>query len=455
MKKINIYIVLFIGIVSLNSCSSFLDVPPPKDQLAAEVAFADDQVATATVLGMYSQMNAYNNQFANGLLSFLTAMSADEFYYAFNFYDDFKDNNLSPNTSFLDRFWSQPYAYINHANKIIEGLQASNGVTENVKNQLLGEAHFIRAFCYFYLVNLFDGVPIVVDTDYQKNTLLPRSPSDEVNQFIIDELVLAEQLLDDAYTGQERVRPNKKAASTMLARAYLYQEQWVEAEAEATKVIQDSRYIILDSLHHVFLIDSKEAIWQLQTANTSTVGVNTWEGFNIVPFNPGTRSNYNVYEEALDSYEAGDQRKEDCLTTYELNAETFYYPYKYKRRTASPVVEYSMVLRFAEVYLIRAEARAQQNDLGNAIADLNVLRRRADVEELPLNLDQASVLAAVEQERRIELLGEWGHRWFDLKRTGRAVDVLSPIKTGFTASDLLFPIPLAAILTNPNLTQND
>lgn len=114
-----------------------------------------------------------------------------------------------------------------------------------------------------------------------------------------------------------------------------------------------------------------------------------------------------------------------------------------------------MVLRLAEQYLIRAEARAQQNNLAGAAADLNAIRQRAGLEPLPDNLDKAAMLLAVEQERRIELFAEWGHRWFDLRRTGRSLAVLSPIKPDLTATDLWYPIPLSAINTNPFLTQNE
>jgi hypothetical protein len=113
-----------------------------------------------------------------------------------------------------------------------------------------------------------------------------------------------------------------------------------------------------------------------------------------------------------------------------------------------------MVLRLAEQYLIRAEARAQQNNLAGAKDDVDAVRLRAGLPVLPDNLNRDEMLLAIEQERRIELFSEWGHRWFDLKRTGRALAVLSPLKAGITATDLLYPIPLDALKTNPNLVQN-
>lgn len=109
-----------------------------------------------------------------------------------------------------------------------------------------------------------------------------------------------------------------------------------------------------------------------------------------------------------------------------------------------------MVFRLAEQYLIRAEARAQQGDATGAKADINAIRNRAGLPDTDAD-GQASILAAIEHERRIEFFTEWGHRWFDLKRTGRADAVLSPIKPNWQSTDVLFPIPLQEIENNPNL----
>jgi hypothetical protein len=105
--------------------------------------------------------------------------------------------------------------------------------------------------------------------------------------------------------------------------------------------------------------------------------------------------------------------------------------------------------------LIRAEAEAQEGKLSDAIADLNIIRNRAGLPDLSLSLDQAQVLTAVMQERRIELFGEWGHRWFDLKRTGHAVTALSQDKGHAVSSNgLLWPVPYGELISDPNLKQN-
>jgi hypothetical protein len=132
----------------------------------------------------------------------------------------------------------------------------------------------------------------------------------------------------------------------------------------------------------------------------------------------------------------------------------YFYPYKYKRRINTPVDEYTIVLRLAEQYLIRSEACHKQGKFQEALGDINIIRERAGL--LPLELTAEDELyKAIFQERKLELFTEFGHRWFDLKRTGLVHAVLSPIKgDNWQETDQLFPIPFAEIQLNPELTQN-
>ena len=148
-----------------------------------------------------------------------------------------------------------------------------------------------------------------------------------------------------------------------------------------------------------------------------------------------------------------------------LPARTFYFPYKYKAFT--PNIEGMVVFRLAELYLIRAEARAQQGMLtGNnsAVADLNTIRARAagtTVGVLPpiAVTSKEDILAAIAHERQVELFTEWGNRWFDLKRTGMAdvvMSVVAPQKGATWNTDWqLLPIPQNEIIANPKLEQNN
>ncbi|MEO9020775.1 MAG: RagB/SusD family nutrient uptake outer membrane protein [Ginsengibacter sp.] len=433
-----------------------MEIPPPENQLVSENAFADDKTADATMAGLYSIMNAYNYQFGNVLSSFMPAFGSDEFYYAFSNtnFDEFKNDALTPDNSYVNSFWESSYSSIYQANAVMEGIDKSTSLSENTRNQLMGEAKFVRAFCYFYLVNRFGDVPLILNTDYKVNTVMPRTEKSQVWDAIVKDLTDAQGMLSSDYNGTERIRPNKQAATTLLARTYLYLGKWDLAEAEATKVINDPKYKLLDNLNDVFLKNSEEAIWQLQSVNKSTAGVNTWEGFNIVPFSPTGRAYYNLYDVLVNSFEPGDARLANWTKTYVTGGKTYHFPYKYKIRTAAPVQEYTMVIRFAELFLIRAEARAQQGELDDARDDLDKIRERAALEDLPAGLNKDQLLAATAQERRVELFAEWGHRWFDLVRTGKAIEVLKPIKPEIDQHDLIYPIPLSAMRTNPFLVQN-
>ncbi|MFN0257138.1 RagB/SusD family nutrient uptake outer membrane protein [Pedobacter ureilyticus] len=454
------FIPLYIAALSISSvsCKKFLEADPPKTFSVSEVVFQDEKIATSATVGMYTSMNGFNSQFASGFLSILMSITADDYYYGASSYDAYKNNDLLPSTSYLDRMWSQPYAIIGQANSVIEGV-ANSSLSASVKTQLTSEAKFVRAFCYFYLVNMFNKVPLVIDTDVNKNKTLPQSTKQEVYNLITQDLIDAVAGLGDAYASAERVRPNKKAAQALLARVYLYTQKWELAESTASLVIADNRYKIPTDLTTVFTKTSEEAIWQLLTVNVSTTGVNTWEGFSMVPNNTTVNPLYRIYQTTLDAFAGTDKRKLIWTTEQVFGGVPYRYPSKYKYRTATPVVEYNTVLRLAEQYLIRAEARANIGTaakISEAVNDLNVLRSRANAQpSLSSNLSKADALLAVENERRFELLGEWGHRWFDLVRTNRAVQVLSAKTNGFTASDMLIPIHEEILKTNTNLKPND
>lgn len=473
------YILGVLLLTAVFSCKKFVDVGDPKDQLPTSVIFLNDASATAAVVGIYSDMNAFNYQFANVLTTFLGAMSADEFVYASTLanFDEFKNNSVLPGNQYADLLWSQPYEFIYRANAIVEGASASTTLSPATKSQVLGEARFVRAFCYFYLVNMFGDVPLITDTDVIKNTDKARTPKAEVYAAIIEDLVEAKKLLINDYPGnKERTRPNKAAATLLLARAYLYTENYALAEQEATAVINTPGYALLDNadpnnaahMTKTFLKNSNEAVWQLQVVNVA-LGRNTWEGNTIVPVSSPL---YRMTKDAtglVPAFEPGDKRFINWVGKFVPPATpdiTHYYPFKYKVRVGTVGVaptEYSMVLRFAEAYLIRAEARIQQSKFSEGKDDLNVIRKRAGLTDLAAPASISAGMVLVEKERRVELFAEWGHRWFDLKRwkstTGvagktRADDVLPATKTAWKSTAVLFPIPTSALRTNKNLVPN-
>lgn len=447
----------------VGACKKFITVDSPPELVVASAVFIDDKTATSTIIGLYSQMMNVNLYLANGALSLYAGLSADEIYNTTNStnIDPFTANAIpSNNTIIQTNMWRYGYNYIYQANACIEGLKDNTKVSAPLRNQLVGEAKFIRALNYVYLVNLFGNVPFIASTDYSISEKEPRTNIIEVYKHIITDLQEAEILLTPDYPSAFATRVNRYAASALLARVYLYQQNWVLAEAKATEVINSGTYTLVKPLANVFLAGSKEAILQFIPVNTS----NTAEGANFLPSSATVRPPYVLTNNLINAFEVGDLRKTDWVNKNTVASVAYYYPYKYKVKTGTTKTEYNMVLRFAEQYLIRAEARIQQEKIQEGISDLNILRTRArqtptanlanPLPNLSATVTKPDALLAVEQERRIELFCEGGYRWFDLKRTGRIDAVLSSSKSAWQPSAALFPIPFTETQKNPFLTQN-
>ncbi len=450
-----------IGLLSwcLLGCESFLEVALPKAIVDGKTVYKDDETATAAVIGIYHEFIA-SGQFASGStgsVTFLSGLSSDELVLTNTdpLFTPFNENELTPLNLVNTNIWSSCYKSIYAANAVLEGIQNSGSLTPAVSAQLKGEALFIRAFCHFYLVNLYGEVPLIRTTDYRLNQDAPRDEIAEVYAGMVNDLLEAKQLLASDYVTIERVRPNKAAAAAMLARVYLYMEEWTNAETQASIVITNALYDLENDLNNTFLANSDEAIFQLINPLLKT---STSEGALFVPAPNSAPGQVMLADTLVKSFELNDKRRANWVGSY-AGASVAYYPLKYKKRLSASSVtkEYSMVLRLAEQYLIRAEARARNGKLvgsNSAQSDLNEIRSRAG---LPVTaaVTEAELLLAIEQERKVELFAEWGHRWLDLKRTNHADAALNS-KPFWEPTDVLYPIPESELLNNPNLNpQND
>ncbi|PUZ19439.1 Starch-binding associating with outer membrane [Chitinophaga costaii] len=447
--------------MSAAGCKKFIDVDAPSDQLVTSTAFATDNTLKSTISGMYITMaysNSYDLQFN---LSFLTGNSSDEFkfYVPSSDYDPYYFYTLATDEYKVAALWADLYSSIYQANSIIEGVQNSTGtISSTMKTEAISEAKFVRAFCHFNLVNLYGDVPIVTTTDAVKNNTLYRSKKEDVYKQIISDLTDARDhlLTDYSYANGERTRPNKYVAQALLSRAYLYAGDWANAQLNADSVINHTElYNLLstEKLGGIFVKNNQEAIWQVTASPAAFVGF-TQEG-QYYSFGSKSIPNYLLSDYLVKAFETGDKRFDNWVGTSTYEGTTYYYPFKYKQSAEDEGDdgEYCTYLRLAEQYLISAEAKAQQNNLSGAIAAINVIRSRAGLPATTAS-SQADILLAVEQERRIELFGEYGHRWNDLRRTGRADAVLSKVKEGWTTNAALYPIPKYDRNNNHNLTQN-
>jgi len=445
----------------LFSCKKFVEIPPPANMIVGETVFSNDKTATSAIVGLYTSLMENTNSLLNGDITIYPGLSSDELnrnYRSENF-DAFLNNAITVNNDKISSMWSFAYKEIYQTNAIIEGVTKSSGMSKAMKSQLTGEAKFVRSLVYFYLINLFGDVPLITTTDYNVSDTLSRASVEDIYQKIIVDLKEAQINLSDEYITSpsspgERIRPNRLAATALLARVYLYEKDYLNSALQAGVVINSGYYSLEEDLNKVFLPESKEAILQLFPVNQY---VNTSEGNNFVPFDTSAPPVFSLTDNLLTAFDSNDQRLVNWTKTYSVADKSYTYPYKYKVGYKSPSdqpTEYNTVLRLAEMYLVRAEARAQQNDISGSQEDLNIIRRRAGLNNTPAS-NQTDLLLAIEHERQIEFFAEWGHRWFDLKRTGRA-NLLFAIAKGsnWQATDALYPIPLYEIRSNSRLFQN-
>jgi hypothetical protein len=445
--KLSILILLF---SALCSCEEFVQVGLPSTKIATAVVFEDDKTATAATLAMYEMMQriaAFGSAGSLNSVTTLGGLSADEFRNFSADYLDIADNNLPASNPNVLGLWSTLYHNIYIANSVIEGVQRSNALTPATAATLEGETKFMRAFCYFYLVNFFGDVPLATTTDYRTNSALPRTTVSVVYDQITKDLTDARNLLPQAYSSADRGRPNYFAATALLARVLLYKKDYAGAEQMVNEVIAASSLYNLSPLPgDSFLIKSTEALWQLVTTATTR---NTWEGRNFILISSPML--LSLSDELVNSFEPGDKRFANWIGTFQSGANVFKYANKYKQRTGTPVTEHSVILRLSEMFLIRAEARTMLNNTDGARSDIDRIRDRAGLGATTAQT-QDELLRAILQERNVELFTEWGHRWLDLKRMGKAEEFLAPLKNGWSKSDELYPIPEAEMLKAPSLT---
>jgi hypothetical protein len=443
-------LVLAIGFLFLG-CEDFLEPETPLDQIEQVNVFASQATATAAVTTLYGKLR--DGGFLSGGLAgngFLFGLYSDELdYHSFPGFpqEPFYLHQVLPSNTALTDVWNVPYNIIYSANAVLEGIETDNALPVELKRQLRGEALFVRGFCHFHLVNAFGDIPYIKTTDYSVNTAVKRMASGQVYDNILADLLEAKALLGNEYMDTERILPNSLVVSALLARVYLYREDWANAELESSRLINSSIFTLDADINNVFLKDSPSTIWQFKPLNE---GDNTMEAnVYVLPSAPPEIAALNPA--FVTDMEDGDLRRTNWIGEVSDGSQTWYFPFKYKERSNTGTsLEYSKVFRLAEQYLIRAEARTMMGNISGAQQDLNMVRTRAGLENTTAATSE-QLLDAIGTERRFELFTEFGLRWFDLRRMGMAEEVLAPIKPGWRNTDLLLPIPESELLANPNL----
>jgi hypothetical protein len=447
------YILFLFPLVSVySSCKKFVQIPTPKNQLTSTTVFADSLGANAAVAGIYvNMMQTVSLTFTNGGITLYTGLAGDELYQSKTNVsnNEFYNNAITINNGINAGFWRLAYQYIYDTNACIEGIESGNNITPSAKNSLEGEAKLIRAFLYFNLINLYGPVPLVTNTNYESNQSIGRSEVDVIYTQIISDLKFAQAYLPK--NSVVNTRANYYAATALLAKVYLFKGDYPNAITEADKIINSGNYMLVTDLNAAFLAGSKETLWSFAPVS---VGKQTWEGYFFVPTTTSATPAYIITNSLYNSFETGDLRKSAWINKNVVSGQTYPYPYKYKKGTTTGTsTENYVIFRLAEQYLIEAESRANNNDLNGALANLNIIRKRAGLPNYSTS-DKTSLLLAIEKEWQHEMFCEWGNRWFDLIRTNRANAILGVEKPNWKNSSSLFPIPQQEITFNPNLKQN-
>lgn len=486
MKKIHIqYLVLAVLIVA-TSCKKMIDISDPLDTITDEKIFNSDEQANQTIGGLYSQM-LVEDSFSFGYTGVYGGLAADELTLSNEVdfaeeYEMFRNNILPTNGKAEARLWISAYKIIYTANAILDGEKSSNSnlLTGSKRHELKAHAKFVRAFCFFYLAGFYGNIPLTLSSKYNENIKLSKSNVSQVyDQLIIDlEESIAHFKSSNAVV--TKAMGNQHIAEALLARVYLYKQNWEQAKIHADNVIKSGLYS-LSTLANTFNKNSSEAIFQLAVSPAVLKPTFTdTEYFSpLIPlyiFPPDEQAMfldptmYSLWEplyipiaklsnQQVAAFETNDKRASvwanfnDSPNIAPYNGVKTYYANKYPLG-GSKSTSY-MLIRLAEMYLIRAEALAMQDALDLAMDDVDKIRDRAGLGQ-GASVGKTAVLAAIAKERQTEFFAEWGHRFLDLKRTGKALDVLSaiPLKSGITQEKLDFPIPETEIIRNPRLKQN-
>jgi len=445
MKSLNLYTLLLLGgVMTLTSCSKFLE-ETPNNALPSARSITDAKTARAAIIGAY---DAVQNYYAANYPT-LGTITADNVVFngTLSQYLQLDQNAIPPDNVTTVATYQGIYRAINSANSVIAYVPAVEDplLTSAEKNRIEGEAYFIRALGYFDLGRGWGGVQLQLKptTDLQSAKGIKRSTLQETYDQVLADLIQAENRLpEDAST---RNRAQKSTARALIARLHLYRKEWAQAETYATQVINNSKYQLVTPYKSFFTtpFGSTESVLELSFNNNDrNTFWNLW-----YPSSAGGQFTL----KPSPSFVAKINNPSIGGTRSSLVAGTGNNVYGVLYNTSATSTDPAYIIRIAEVYLIRAEARAHQNKLSGidgALADLNVVRNRAGLSDA-IASTKADVLLAIENERSLEFAFE-AHRWFDLVRTERAGEVLGLNDRRYW----LFPIPYSDILSDPDVVQN-
>lgn len=458
--KTNLYrsLLLILSMVFASGCSDFIDLAPVSNANVENFYKTPEDINNAVIAAYKIHKQIYSTLFCSQ--SVLDEIRSD--------------NTTMVQLDIVDRFtrdigkewwgwsWDKSYRAIYMSNLAIEKAQAVE-MSDQLRNQYIGEARFLRAITYFELVRNFGGVPLVTATPESTNPedlKVPRNTADEIYSQIVEDLQFAAANLPAQYPESQEGRATKGAAQGMLGKVYLTMGRNSDAIAELQKVVNSGLYGLMPTYAEAFDVDnrnSQESLFELQFKATTDGSPmqNTFASINAVDV-PGGGLGYNLATmDLVNAYEEGDARKD---VTLKADPNGQYYTTKYddpSMTSANNSNHFFPIMRYSEVLLLLAEAQGESDDSYDLI---NLVRERADLDPIDENTP-GTFEEKLLHERRVELAFE-NHRWHDLLRFGVAIPVMNAhfasmdMAITIDEDDLLMPIPQTALNTNPNLDQN-
>jgi starch-binding outer membrane protein, SusD/RagB family len=458
----NLFLALIMISVLLLSCNKTLN-QSPQDELDASIAYTTRQGIESGILGTY---NALQSSSYYGLRYLIFAdMSADNISHVGISppFAEIYNNQILASNSGVDVMWRQLYDAINRSNTLIEAIPKINDPVFN-KPAALAETQFLRALFYFDLLRYFGGsetgynkpngkgVPLWLTPTFTVANAQPKPRSTEAevySQILLDIDYAIANLPATSLNG----RANKTVATALKARIQLYREQWDETETLATTVIAPFTALpnggLVNGIDYANIYLTKnikpESIWELVFDTRSYNEI----AYYYYPSALGGRSEFSASSSLKSAHEAGDLR---LPINYTVGTTTI--PAKKTRKYSKINSDDDvMLIRLAELYLIRAEARIRKAapDLAGAAADINTIRNRAGLSNTTA-VTASNLLLAVENERRVELAHE-GHRWFDLRRynkIGSTLGITEPFRALFPIPERDVQVSGGVIVQNPN-----
>lgn len=474
MKK-NLFITIFFSLlILLSACKkSFIELTPPSTA-GVESLFKTDQDFKQAEIGIY---NIYQSQYQNMWL--FGDMRGDDSWdelvkgtaAAMDLFTISNDDGVIRST------WLNYYNIISRANLLLSKIEPLDKAALPNKDVYMGEAKFLRALAYFDLVRIYGDVPMVtVPTTIEEAYKTGREKVSKIySDVIIKDLQDAEASLPVKYSGSDVGRATKGAAKSLLGKVYLTTRDFVKAEAKL-KEVTTMGYALLpkytdlfdytkDEHHSEYIFDIEYEQGLSGEGNSFTT--------NFSPKNPaiaafygvtgGQNGNNNPPRSLFAIFPAGDLRKDITAADGFTDNNGVFYPLiptsndvatftkKYMTRllAANDSRANWKVIRYADVLLLLAEALNENGKTNEALTYLNIVHKRAGLSEYT-GLSQTDARENIYLERRLELSFE-GHRWFDLVRTGRALQTMS--SKGMKDYMTVFPIPITQIqlINNPTI----